>query len=170
MRWDKAQRPIVQAVQIVQYVQVVQRIKLEITKSSATDQGCSRFKVQQAVENPLIPGCSKRSRCEAREKSTSGGVFTDTLERGDRSATKQMGLFQQPANTRPQRIKMEYVLQAANSRTSLSFPHASSGNPGGIRTGPPIKTFGGDDLGESHLFTSAAIFQGGHEVYEERKR
>ena len=55
---------------------------------------------------------------------------------------------------------MEYVLQAANSRTSLSFPHASSGNPGGIRTGPPIKTFGGDDPGESHLFISAAIFEG----------
>jgi len=31
----------------------------------------------------LITGCSKRSRCEAREESTSGGVFTDTLERGD---------------------------------------------------------------------------------------
>jgi hypothetical protein len=42
---------------------------------------------------------------------------------------------------------MEYVLQAANSRTSLSFPHASSGSPGGIRIGPPIKTFGDDDLG-----------------------
>jgi len=26
----------------------------------------------------------------------------------------------------------------------LSFPHASSGNPGGIQTGPPIKAFGGD--------------------------
>src|SRR5687768_7944807 len=28
-----------------------------------------------------------------------------------------------------------------------SFPHASSGNPGEFRTGPPIKTFGGDDWG-----------------------
>jgi hypothetical protein len=27
-----------------------------------------------------------------------------------------------------------------------SFPHAFSGNPGEIRTGPPIKTFGGDGL------------------------
>ena len=27
----------------------------------------------------LITGYSKRSRCEAREKSTSRGVFTDTL-------------------------------------------------------------------------------------------
>ena len=34
-----------------------------------------------------------------------------------------------------------------NSLTSPSFPHAFSGNPGGIRTGPPIKTFGGDDFG-----------------------
>ena len=30
---------------------------------------------------------------------------------------------------------------------------------------PPIKAFGGDDLGESHLFTSAAIFEGEREVY-----
>ena len=29
---------------------------------------------------------------------------------------------------------------------SPSFPHVFSGNPGGIRTGPPIKTFGGDGL------------------------
>jgi hypothetical protein len=29
---------------------------------------------------------------------------------------------------------------------SPSFPHAFSGNPGDIRTGPPIKTFGGDTL------------------------
>ena len=28
-----------------------------------------------------------------------------------------------------------------------SFPHAFSENPGGFRTGPPIKTFGGDELG-----------------------
>ena len=31
----------------------------------------------------LISGCSKKSRCEAREKSMSGSVLTDTLERGD---------------------------------------------------------------------------------------
>jgi len=28
-----------------------------------------------------------------------------------------------------------------------SFPHAFSGNPGELRTGPPIKAFGGDELG-----------------------
>ena len=28
-----------------------------------------------------------------------------------------------------------------------SFPHAFSGNPGEFRTGPPIKAFGGDELG-----------------------
>ena len=28
-----------------------------------------------------------------------------------------------------------------------SFPYAFSGNPGELRTGPPIKTFGGDELG-----------------------
>ena len=27
-----------------------------------------------------------------------------------------------------------------------SFPHAFSGNPGEVLTGPPIKPFGGDDL------------------------
>jgi len=41
----------------------------------------------------LIPGCSKRSRCEAREKSTSGGVFTDTLERGDRAQRSRWAFF-----------------------------------------------------------------------------
>src|SRR6266702_6084424 len=30
-----------------------------------------------------------------------------------------------------------------------SFPHAFSGNPGETLTGPPIKTFGGDDFGET---------------------
>ncbi len=30
---------------------------------------------------------------------------------------------------------------------SPSFPHAFSGNPGEIRTGPPIRTFGGDAFG-----------------------
>ena len=48
------------------------------------------------------------------------------------------------------------VLQAANSRASV-IPAGSSGNLGGIRPSPPIKTFGGDDLGASHLFTLAAI-------------
>jgi hypothetical protein len=31
-----------------------------------------------------------------------------------------------------------------------SFPDAFSGNAGEFRTGPPIKTFGGDDLGKGH--------------------
>ena len=49
----------------------------------------------------------------------------------------------------------------------LAFPHAYSGNPGGIRTGPPIKTFGGDAVGESHLCSpQTAIFEGGREEYE----
>src|SRR5688572_16552959 len=41
----------------------------------------------------LIPGCSKRSSCEAREKSTSEGVFTDTLERGDRAQRSRWAFF-----------------------------------------------------------------------------
>src|SRR5918992_5533265 len=41
----------------------------------------------------LIPGCSKRSRGEAREKSTSGGVFTDTLERGGRAQRSRWAFF-----------------------------------------------------------------------------
>jgi len=43
-------------------------------------------------KNP-IPGCSKRSRCKAREKSTSAGVFTDTLERGDRAQRSRWAFF-----------------------------------------------------------------------------
>jgi hypothetical protein len=54
---------------------------------------------------------------------------------------------------------MEYVLQTPLFSDESSFPHAFSGsatrlwtdpsfggNPGEIRTGPPIKTFGGDGL------------------------
>jgi hypothetical protein len=33
---------------------------------------------------------------------------------------------------------------------SPSFPHAFSGNPGETQTGPPIKTFGGDNFGERY--------------------
>ena len=33
---------------------------------------------------------------------------------------------------------------------SPSFPHAFSGNPGEPRTGPPIRTFGGDNFGENY--------------------
>ena len=47
----------------------------------------------------------------------------------------------------PTENEMEYVLQAANSWTSLSFPHASSGNPGGIRTRPRLKHSGVTILG-----------------------
>jgi hypothetical protein len=51
---------------------------------------------------------------------------------------------------------MEHVFDPKpNSPTSPSFPHAFSGNPGGIRTGPPIKTFGGDGL-ESPQFSKEA--------------
>jgi hypothetical protein len=35
-------------------------------------------------------------------------------------------------------------LHVRNCDASSSFPHVFSGNPGGIRTGPPIKAFGGD--------------------------
>jgi hypothetical protein len=37
----------------------------------------------------------------------------------------------------------EHVFDPNRSCPTIpSFPHAFSGNPGGIRTGPPIKTFG----------------------------
>ena len=40
------------------------------------------------------------------------------------------------------------LLRKSYSQTpqSLSFPNASIGNPDETMTGPPIKTFGGDDL------------------------
>jgi hypothetical protein len=55
---------------------------------------------------------------------------------------------------------MEYVIRplTPNSPTSPSFPHAFSGNPGGIRTGPPIKTFRGNGLG-SRIFYPSCNFQ-----------
>src|SRR3989338_3246823 len=41
------------------------------------------------------------------------------------------------------------LLRNGDSKSSQgpSFPHAFSGNPGEFRTGPPIKTFGGDNFG-----------------------
>jgi hypothetical protein len=44
---------------------------------------------------------------------------------------------------------LKVVLLNISKRQNLkspSFPHALSGNPDDLRTGPPIKTFGGDDL------------------------
>jgi hypothetical protein len=41
----------------------------------------------------VIPGWSKRFTCEAREKSTSEGVFTDTLKRGDRAQRSRWAFF-----------------------------------------------------------------------------
>jgi hypothetical protein len=62
-------------------------------------------------------------------------------------------------SARPQSMKMAHVFDPnRSSPTSPSFPHAFSGNPGGIRTGPPIKTFGGDDFGVASL-RPAAIFE-----------
>jgi hypothetical protein len=52
-----------------------------------------------------------------------------------------------------------------SSPTSPSFPHAFSGNPGEIRTGPPIKTFGGDGFGVA-FFAPAVIFEGGREEHQ----
>src|SRR5918996_1701120 len=66
-------------------------------------------------------------------------------------------------------MKMEHVVDPnAVLPTSPSFPHGFSGNPGGIRTGPPIRTFGGDGFGVASLRPNQ-IFEGGHEVNEERK-
>jgi hypothetical protein len=46
-----------------------------------------------------------------------------------------------PAYARQHRIQNRVRPLSSNSRTSVSFPHTPSGNPAGIRTGPPIKTF-----------------------------
>jgi hypothetical protein len=66
--------------------------------------------------------------------------------------------------------QMEYGPQAANSRGSLSFPHASSGNPGGIPSGPLIDHSGVKILGESHLLHPVAIFSKEYPVLNERSR
>jgi hypothetical protein len=62
-------------------------------------------------------------------------------------------------------------LHVRNCDASSSFPHVFSGNPGGIRTGPPIKAFGGD--GFKAVFTSgshAAPFQLRHEAHKGSRR
>jgi len=53
-------------------------------------------------------------------------------------------------NARLQEMKIGFSWLAQGS----SFPHVFSGNPGGIRTGPPIKAFGGDGF-EAFLFDRA---------------
>jgi hypothetical protein len=60
---------------------------------------------------------------------------------------------------------MKYVLQPLILGRVRHSRMLFSGNPGGIRTGPPIKTFGGDGLWESHLLTLAAIFEGEYEHF-----
>ena len=45
------------------------------------------------------------------------------------------------------------MVRIHNVPPNPSFPHAFSGNPGGVSDGPPIKTFGGDSFWESHLLT-----------------
>jgi hypothetical protein len=44
--------------------------------------------------------------------------------------------------------------RACQARQSPSFPHVSSGNPDETRTGPLIKTFGGDAFGSRHSVLS----------------
>jgi len=67
----------------------------------------------------LISGCSKRSRCEAREKSTSGGVFTDTLERGDRAQRSRWAFFNSL-------LAVLYLLGTSSFAASNPFDDASA--------------------------------------------
>ena len=55
-------------------------------------------------------------------------------------------------------MKMELASTLRSSSTSPSFPHAFSGNPGGIRTGPRLK-HSGVTLLESYLSTPSQIFR-----------
>jgi hypothetical protein len=67
----------------------------------------------------LIPGCSKRSRCEAREKSTSGGAFTDTLERGDRAQRSRWAFFNSL-------LAILYIFGTSSFAASNPFDEASA--------------------------------------------
>ena len=42
---------------------------------------------------------------------------------------------------------MEQVFSSNRSSPTVRHSRMFSENPGGTRTGPPIKTFGGDDFG-----------------------
>jgi hypothetical protein len=59
---------------------IIHEASLEIEMETITQ----RSQVNSVLKHPdsrLV----KKARCKAREKSTSGGVFTHTLERGDRA-------------------------------------------------------------------------------------
>jgi hypothetical protein len=48
-------------------------------------------------------------------------------------------------------LRLYFAGSAASEKSAIlgpSFPHASSGNPGESGSGPPIKTFGGDEIGK----------------------
>src|SRR3990167_7936928 len=49
---------------------------------------------------------------------------------------------------RPPRSTLFPYTTLFRSHGNASFPHALSGNPGETLTGPPIKTFGGDNFGK----------------------
>ena len=68
----------------------------------------------------LIPGWSKRFRCEAREKSTSEGVFTDTLKRCDRAQRGRWAFFSSLL------LATLYLLGTASFAASSPFDDASA--------------------------------------------
>jgi hypothetical protein len=123
--------------------------------------------VSRGPSETLILGCSKRLRGDAHRRAR-GRVRENVIESLSKKQVRiETGVFRPLISPRSVFMSLRSPTDnekgvrpsSASSRTSLSFSHASSGNLGGVRTGPPIKKFGGDDLGESHLFTSAAIFE-----------
>jgi hypothetical protein len=55
--------------------------------------------IKQSDEKPCSQAGQKGPRCEAREKSMSGGVLRQYVGARRLSATKQMGLFQRSVQT-----------------------------------------------------------------------
>jgi len=68
----------------------------------------------------LITGCSKKSRCEAREKSMSRGVFTDTFKRGHRAQRSRWAFFNSLL------LAVLYFLYASSFAASSPFDDASA--------------------------------------------
>src|SRR5205823_11283400 len=99
------------------------KVRMRDTRCEVQDKGKVFHPASTECRKTLIPGCSKRSRCEAREKSTSGGVFTDTLERGDRAQRKQVGLFQQPVIARLKGGRMKVYQRLAADFVAEGVTH-----------------------------------------------
>ena len=84
---------------MIQTAPTTRFLTTEARRAGQSSEG-EEFFIPSPLGKTLLAGCSKRSRGEAREKSTSGGVHRQYVDARRLSATKHMRLFQQSATAR----------------------------------------------------------------------